>query len=174
MTVEKLHTDFGDYLLRCLRLYGVADDACEDVRQDLYLRLLESQRTIRDTHIKGFCSKITRDAAVDWLRKENRAPAMVDCVIVDEDGFEGMHPEIESNIVRKWESAMGDPNIMRISEALGLAQTYWCDPGVTAYDVLADLLYGLTMEQVGEKHGVSKSTVSRWVRDWQKWIKEKL
>ncbi|MFA7286959.1 MAG: hypothetical protein WC052_04850 [Patescibacteria group bacterium] len=175
MTVERLHISYGGYLLTCLRLYGVPEQECEDVRQDIYLRLLESKRKISDDNIKGFCSKIARDAAVDFKRKSDRTPTMESMSIVDEHGMTSMHPELDAQALARWETMIANPNKERIEQALELAQMYECQPGgPTAYEVIDDLLFGLSMEQIGEKHNVAKATISRWMSDWYVWIKEQL
>lgn len=172
MTLTELHNEHGRYLLTCLRLYGVPEQECEDVRQDLYLKLLENETDLTKVrHARGFCSTITRRVAIDWLRKNSRAPSVESCVVVDENGIEAMHPEIDAIMVSRWESIVANTNVGRIEQALELAQMHDCRPGgPTAHEVVADLLYGLTMEQIGEKHGVNKSTVSRWVKEWYEWI----
>jgi RNA polymerase sigma factor (sigma-70 family) len=175
MDVGRLHTEFGDYLLTCLRLYGVPDAECEDVRQDLYLKLLEKGRTIRDTSVKGFCSKIARDAAVDYLRKADRMPTMENCIVVDEDGVEGLHPELNQMAIARWKEITGNPNAERILEALELSEMYEMQPGgPTAREVIEDLLYGLTQAQIAEKHGLSQQMISKWLRGWYRWIGKKL
>lgn len=175
MDVGTLHTEYGDYLLTCLRLYGVPEQECEDVRSDLYLKLLEKDVAIRDTNVKGFCSRIARNAAVDYLRKADRMPTTESMLMVDEEGIEGLHPELNTIAVARWEEITGNPNAERIAEALELSEMYEMQPGgPVAREVIEDLLYGLTLEQIGEKHELSKATVSRWLRDWYKWIGEKL
>jgi len=175
MTIETLHIDYGDYLLKCLRGYGVPAQECEDVRQDIYLKLLENGTdlsTIRQP--KGFCSCIAHNAAVDWQRKAKRTPIMESVSIVGDDGCESAHPELNAQAVVAWEVMMGNSKTEYVAQALELARTYECEPGVTIYEVIAGLLYGSTMKQVGKKYGVSHMTVSRWVRDWHRWINANL
>jgi DNA-directed RNA polymerase specialized sigma24 family protein len=177
LNVHNLHAGYGDYLLRCLRLYGVKPDDCEDARQDIYLRLLESDRDLSTVRTpRGFCAKIARDMAIDHMRKSGRTPTMEQSIIITGDGFSGDHPELDKIAFRKWGEITDNPNVTRIEQALELAEMYVCDEllEVTAYDLIADLLYGLTMEQVAEKHSVAKSTVTLWLRDWRTWIKESL
>ncbi len=171
MIVEQLHTDYGDYLLKCIQMYGVAEDDCEDVRQDIYLKLLETKRVIRDTNVKGFCSKLARDAAVDYLRKRSRCPTVESLMIVDENGVAGIHPEIDTMMVRNFQSMMGSSNIERIARALQWATEYRVTEDVTAYDIIADLLYGLTTVQIADKYEVDRRTVARWFQKWYKHVR---
>ena len=174
MTVEQLHTEHGKYILTCLKLYGVPAQECQDVRQDLYLRLLEVDKVIHDDHVKGFCSKIARDMAYDWLRKQSRTPLMEAVITIDDEGFEGIHPVLTAQTMARWESIVSNANVERIAQALQLALIYEVDPGITAHEVIADILYGLNMTQIGTKHGFSKATVSRWMKEWYAWINAKL
>lgn len=179
MTLAQLHDKHGDYLLKCLRVYGVPKQECEDVRQDLYLKLLEKKTDLtKITYEKGFCSRITRNAAFNWLRKTRRASTIgnlcVPILIAGEGGAETVRPEMDALATARWQAVVDNPNTERIAQALELAQLYECQPETTAYEVIADLLYGLTLEQIGRKHDVGRMTISRWMQDWHKWINEKL
>lgn len=175
MTVEKLHTEYGGYLLKCLRLYGVPESECEDVRQDIYLKLLEKKCDLSKVKTpKGFCATIARNAAIDFLRKAGSAPE-VESLTVIIDGEEKLHPGLNKIAVAQWEAIIGNTNMERIQEAIELAQLYDLqDGGPTAYEVIEDLLYGLNMKQIGEKHGVSRHTVSRWLQEWYAWINSQI
>lgn len=173
MTLTKLHNDHGDYLLYCLRMYGVSGAACEDVRQDIYLKMLERETDLSkiDRTPRGFCSTVCRHAAFNWLRGKRRAPSMESLIVISPTGFEGMHPEVDKHAAETWDRIANNPTGERIREALVLAQLWDCQPGgPTAFDVMADLLYGITMADIGVKEGVSKATVSRWMREWTEWV----
>ncbi len=175
MTIEQLHNDFGDYLLLCLRFYGVPMQECADVRQDLYLKLLENKRDLSCVkHPRGFCSKIARDAAIDRLRKTGRTPLMVSLTIPDEEGGERSHPELDTVAISEWEHIVSNPNTERIAEVMELAAEYEVQPGLTAQEAITDLLCDLSQEQIGDKYGVSQSEVSRWLQDWYCWVNTKL
>jgi DNA-directed RNA polymerase specialized sigma24 family protein len=170
MTLTELHTEHGDYLLRCLRLYGVPEQDCEDARQDIYLHLLDQYVEIANTNVRGFCSHLARNEAVNWKRKHDRMPRADQCVCIDADGFSGEVPEMDQLACKRWDEVADNPNVERIAAALELAKQYQCDPEITAYDLLADLLYGLTIAQIAEKHGVNPDTIKRWVREWRRWV----
>ena len=175
MTLKALHIDFGDYLLKCLRLYGIPEYECEDVRQDLYLKLLENHTDLSCiTQPKGFCSCIARNAAINRSLKIKRTPIMESITSTDKENHDIDCPELDTLTVAEWEILISNPNTDRIAQALELAQVYECEPGVTAYEVIAHLLCDLTMTQIASKYGLNKSTISRWVRDWRTWINNEL
>ena len=175
MTITQLHKEHGTYLLCCLRVYGVPNAECEDVRQNLYLKLLNNNTKIENTIVRGFCSTICHNAAFSWLRHKRLAPEIDKLTVLNPEGIEGIHPCINSSDVAKWELLTTNATTGRIYDALVSSESWECQPGgPTAYAVISDLMYGLTMKEIGNKRGVSKATVSRWMTDWRKWINKQL
>lgn len=171
MTLEEMHNNYGNYLLACLRLYGVPEQECEDVRQDLYLKLLKNKFDLSFIrHPKGFCSCMSHRAAIDWLRKAGRTPPMVSLSISDEESGERSYPELDTMAAFEWGSIVDNPNTERIARAMELAEEYEVQPGLTAQEVINDLLCDLSEEQIGDKYGVSHMTVSRWMQEWYRWV----
>jgi len=171
VTVETLHIKHGNYLLKCLRYRGIPEQECEDIRQDIYLKLLKSRRIIYDVNITGLCSKIARDAAADWFRKQNHAPETVSS---EGDFGNDEGKEINAKIVADWQVMMGDSNSNRINQAIELAQIYECATGVTIYEILAYRVAGFSEDDIKERYGVDQATISRWLSKWHTWINKKL
>lgn len=171
MTVEQLHIQHGAYLLTCLRLYGVPESECEDVRQNLYLKLLESKTPIEEKIAKGYCATIARNAAIDYKRKTVSAPPFVS-VSSDEDN--ATRPEIDSLAFTDWQRVVSDYDTERIVRALELSQTFVSQGHVPICHILNSLLEGFTLAEIGKEYGVDKATISRWLKDWHLWISEVL
>jgi len=170
--VEQLHTKFGPYLLTCLNRYGVPKDDCEDVRQDLYLRLLVAKTEIGPIESKkGLCSYLARNAASDYRRAKGRRVPTVSCTFTEDDPAmaEAMQYFITHNLVYAY-----PVDLERIQLALQVTITngYECDGRVSILDIIYDLVDGKTYTEIGERFDVNKSTVCRWLNDWRGWLLE--
>ena len=162
---------YNNYLLKCIRMYGVPEQDCQDVLGEVYSRMWEKQIVIRPTGIKGFCATLARNAAYSYLRKLKNEPCYVQ---IDDEAFKEGHPSLNNISMKQWSSIIDNPNASRIEEALELAKTYEVQPDLTAFQLIADIMVGLTHEQIGEMYGVQRVTVSRWITGWHRWIKEKM
>jgi DNA-directed RNA polymerase specialized sigma24 family protein len=166
MTLDQLHREYGFYLLTCLRMYGVPEGECEDVRQNLYVRLIESQydlTTIRAP--KGFCATLARRAAIDLHRGWN--PTMEPADIVTNDGDTMDHPELTRQAMTIWGAITTDSQMSRIERALEEATRFTVAPGITAFDLIIYLIQDMTHKEIAAKFSVTRrETVSGWLKKW--------
>jgi len=174
MTLSNLHIMHGRYILTCLKLYGVSEQDCEDVRQDIYVHLLETKHKIENTYVKGFCAKIARNAAIDYARKnKNTLKTIPFSCNIDNDPAEVI-AELDAKSLAKWNEVIGNVNTDRIEKAIELSQEYECKPGVPIYEIIVDLLLGLSLEDIGGKYCITKSAVHQWLQKWYTYLKKEI
>jgi len=175
MNVKQLHDEYGKYLLKCLYLYGVPKQECEDLRQDLYTRLLEYNHDEEIRNPKGFCANMARNMAFNWLRNTHSKPKIEPIMLAAQNNDNcTTHPDLEISAVAQWERMMDNPNAERIIQGLEVAKVYKCDSETFAIDLIADLLYGLNYSQIGEKYNVSNAAICQWLKAWYIYVNKAL
>jgi len=163
MTVEKLHREYGKYLLTCLRVRGLSLDDAQDVRQNIYMYLLITKHEIHDEGIKGFCSSIARNAAISFHEQATTAER-------NKENCSGglMVHELEHLCYH-------DDRILAASR---IAAEYHITDGannvVPILDTLLLVAEGISQEQIAEQYGVDHSTVARWLADWYTFINRRM
>lgn len=174
MTVEQLHKQHGDYLLRCLRFYGVPVCDAEDVRQDIYLALLTRKHDIRDERVRGFCSKIAKNAAESYRRKQECRIDEEPLFLLGPDGCETMHPVVDQLSTERWSEQLGGVASNRIEAAAELATSYIVADGITAFELLSHVIYGLSYEQIADIYNTTPAIVRGWLQRWRKHAREQI
>jgi len=170
--VERLHVEYGAYLLKCLQLYGVPADECEDVRQDIYLRLLTSKPTLDDRAMRGLCARLARNAAADFRRAKGRQITTVPWPYDDDP----LAIIIEQRSYDAWKTVVSTSRMEDVEEAflLTTGHNYECAPNVPMIEILFDLVDGRSHEDIGERFGVNFRTIAKWIAKWRMWVKQQI
>lgn len=172
MTITELHTKHGKYLLDCLRLCGVPADACEDVRGNIYLKLLKKSNMVEDC--QGLVAKIARNASIDYHRVTNskgkEKPVQVYSNLT---GDEVTIEELNKKSMEMWSASMDSIVMGRIESALVGASAYFFTPSITALMLLEMQMYGLNTDQIGEIFNCSGRTIRNWLNVWKKHARSK-
>lgn len=168
--VEYLHVEHGAYLLKCLYRYGVPQGECEDVRQDIYLRLLTAKPTLNTSAMRGLCARLAHNAAVDFRRARSRQITTVPWPYDDDP----LAVIIEQRSYDAWKATVATSRIEDVEEAFLLTTgfNYECAPDVPMIEILFDLVDGRSHEDIGERFGVNFRTIAKWLHDWREWIKQ--
>lgn len=200
-TIADVHTQYGRLLLMLLRGFGVPADDREDVRQDIYVRLLQ-QKIDPERCTPSFLGSVAKSAANMYRRQRygflmcgacgERYTAKsgvcsacgtphnkrqdVSLVEFDEDGNLEVNEELEQLAERQWVQAMEDS--ARHADAyyaLDLARLYRCGAtDYTAYDLINMLHNGWSHERMATECQVADRTVRKWLREWYKYITKEL
>jgi hypothetical protein len=178
MNLTDIHNLYGNYILAVLRSHGVLQDDLEDLRQDVYLKLLKTKRRVKNTpeNIKRFLRIVCVTTAADY-RKHRALVSMETISVLDSDGFEAACPEVESQIFQMWESASGSMSADRIEEALDHASGWLvCVSTKTGVlymlEVLDLLIQGYTLKQVTGQLGYTQSFIKNSLHQWRRQIKK--
>ena len=153
----------------------------EDVRQNLYLKLLESETSVLPENISvRWLTQICRRMAQDFVAKKETE---IDHISFEQNRIETHDDEsrviptlTDQQSMRTWVNEVTSNAPARISSGLELSKTFTvsAEHKVTAYMLIAHLAAGLGEAEIGEFYGVTKQAIDKWLKKWHKHVKQVL
>ena len=155
MAWEELIGFYRQYIYVIIRSLNISPSDAEDVQQQVLVQLWKYLPTFdknrKGTKFRFWLSRVTRNQAIDFIRKKNAENRKIDKVI--EDNFNSFDPEIEELTRKEWE-------IFITNRAMDNIRPHFSEKALEAFSLSRK---GMTVLQISDQIGVSQDSVYKYI-----------